>query len=226
MTPIELRNTDDEILLLVSAQKTIAQRDVRVAVPVTALVSTAGTNQSDLEQRIRAALTRFIAADWAFSLVERLGEAVGFERVSLTAWGRVPHAQIYNLAQRARDASAEGLSLGEPEVDYSLPFATLIQAAHDLRGEIVVQVNAQLPDYELWTGRSWRIGSIRFGAAADPARRRTGKGMYRDDDLDDGDAVGGAGGASGRGVTGAERISLRAEVVLRAARPLTGRGVN
>ncbi|MEW5882371.1 MAG: hypothetical protein AB1761_18270 [Pseudomonadota bacterium] len=214
-----LRPQEDEIRYRVVAQRTIVQEEARVAVPVTLLVSTAQLDQSELDRRIRAALKHFIDADWVFSLVRRDGEAVGYERVTLTAWARVPHREVFNLTERARRASSEGLSLGEPEVDYALPFARLNQIAHELRAEIIEQVKQHQAEFAAWTGRTWRIGSIGFGAAGGLADRRTSRGAYRSDneawlsmnfearDADDETA----------GVTGAERIGVVAEVVLRAA---------
>jgi hypothetical protein len=214
-----LRPQEDEIRYRVVAQRTIVQEDVRVAVPVTMLVSTAVTDQAEMERRIRAALKRFIDAEWAFSLVRRAGEAVGFERVTLTAWARVPHRDVYNLNERARRAGSEGLSLGEPEIDYALPFGRLNQVAHELRAEIIEQIKRHQSDFAAWTGREWRIGYISFGVAGGLADRRTSKGAYRSDDdlalsmsLDTR-----AGDDEYAGVTGAERIGIVAEVVLRAA---------
>ncbi|GMV58074.1 MAG: hypothetical protein AMXMBFR72_11860 [Betaproteobacteria bacterium] len=214
-----IRPQEDEIRYRVVAQRTIVQEDARVAVPVTLLVSTAQLDQSELDRRIRGALKRFIDADWVFSLVRRDGEAVGYERVTLTAWARVPHREVFNLNERARRASSEGLSLGEPEIDYALPFARLNQVAHELRAEIIEQIKQHQADFAAWTGRAWRIGSIGFGAASGLADRRTSKGTYRSDDdvafsmaleaRDANDAT--------AGVTGAERIGIVAEVVLRAS---------
>ncbi len=217
-SPLVIRPRDDEIIYRLVSQKTIVQDDVRVSVPVTALVSTAGLDQALLDRRIRAALVRFLESEWVFSLVRRDGEAVGFERVTLTAWTRVPHAQVFNLAERARRASEEGLSLGEPDVDYSLPAKRLNEIAHELRGELMGQVRRQLADYEQWTGRRWRIGQILLGSMTEIASRRTAKGIHRSEDelalsfsassaYDD---------DRSQGVTGAERVSLVAEVTLRS----------
>jgi hypothetical protein len=214
--PLVIRPRDDEIAYRLVVQKTIEQEDVRVSVPVTALISTAGLDQLALDARIRAALGRFLAADWIFSLVRRDGQAVGYERVTLTAWTRVSHAQIFNLAERARGASEEGLSLGEPEVDYGLPAVRLNEIAHGLRGELMTQVQQQLIDYERWTGRRWRIGQIVLGTSSELSARRTAKGIYRSEDDLMMNMSYGDGDERGRGVTGAERVSLVADVTLRS----------
>lgn len=211
MTELTFRPQDDEIKYRVTAQKVVTQEDVRVAVPVTALVSAGKVPEDELERRIRGSLEQFIAADWQFSMVERLGDAVGFERVVLTAWTRVPHPEIYNLAERARRASSEGLSLGEPTIDYSVPFARLAQVTHELRMDILDQAQAQRADYERRTGRAWRIGSLHFGTPGGSGQR-TGKGAYRSEDsleVEDGRPL--------RGVTGSERVEMVAEVILRSA---------
>jgi hypothetical protein len=210
-----LRAQDDEIRYRIVAQRTIVQEEARVAVPVTLLVSTAQIDQAELERRIRAALKRFIDADWVFSLVRRAGEAVGYERVTLTAWARVPHREVFNLNERARRASSEGLSLGEPQIDYTLPLSRLNEIAHELREEIIHQVKRHIADYTAWTGLNWRLGTLTFGVPGPLADRRTAKGVYRSDEdiafsmLPDDDEQ--------AGVTGAERVSIVAQVVLRAA---------
>lgn len=216
-----LRSQEDEIRYKIVAQRTIVQEEARIAVPVTLLVSTAQVDQVELDRRIRTALKSFIDADWVFSLVRRAGEAVGFERVTLTAWARVPHRDVFNLNERARRASSEGLSLGEPEIDYALPFARLNEVAHELREEIIGQVKQHVADYTSWTGVNWRLGTLTFGVAGALGDRRTAKGAYRGDDdvalsmsfdsrFEDEDER--------AGVTGAERVGIVADVVLRAAR--------
>jgi hypothetical protein len=64
MTELTFRPQDDEIKYRVTAQKVVTQEDVRVAVPVTALVSAGKVPEDELERRIRASLGQFIAADW------------------------------------------------------------------------------------------------------------------------------------------------------------------
>jgi hypothetical protein len=215
-----LIDADDEISFQLSAFRTITQEDVRVSVAVTALVSVAHAHGEALEHRIREALNRLIKADWAFSQIRRSGEAVGFERVNLTAWARVPHAQVFNLGERARQAGEEGLALSTPEVDYGLPAARIDELAHELRGELLTRISAQLADYERWTGRRWRIGKITLGANGDGGSRH---GMYRMMHSDNtalsmrvGESLSDDEGNTG--VAGSERIGLSAEVTLRSGK--------
>ena len=217
MNTAPLIETDDEISFQLTAFRTIAQEDVRVSVDVTALVSTSQAHGEALEHRIREALNRLIEADWAFAKIRRAGEAVGFERVTLAAWARVPHAEVFNLGERARRASEEGLALSTPEVDYGLPPDRINEIAHELRGELLAKVSAQLADYERWTGRRWRIGKIALGPQGDWNERHGMRSMsYSDVHVAMCDAMPGGGGNSS--VAGSERLSLTADVTLRAAK--------
>ena len=80
----ELFRPDDTFRFKLFSQKVIVQEDARITVEVHALVSTSQTDHKSLEQKIRAALTAFILSDWSFSTIQRGGEAVGYERVTLS----------------------------------------------------------------------------------------------------------------------------------------------
>jgi hypothetical protein len=220
-TPVPFVSCDDTLRYRLVAQKILSQEDVRVVTEITALVSTANSDQGRLERRIRQALNNFIASDWVFSTVHRLGEAVGFERVSLRAWARVPHGEIYNLEERARRASAEGLSLGKPELDYSLPSARVNEIVQTLRRESIEAVKRHCEEFAQQTGRAWRIGDIEFGVTGSRAQR-TGKGAYRSTS-DDADLMllntAFESDEEETGITGSERIALITSVTLRARMP-------
>lgn len=108
-----LREQEGEIRDRLVARRTIMQKDARVAVPVTLLVSTAPLDASEFDRRIRRALKRFVDSVRVFSRIRRDGEAVGDERGMLTARGRVPHREVFNLNERAQRASGGGLYRGE-----------------------------------------------------------------------------------------------------------------
>lgn len=210
----ELFSTDDTLRFRVQAQKTIPQEDVRIAVEVSALVSTTRPADEALEARIRAALGRFIVADWSFSAVQRDGDAVGFERVSLQASARAPVTQVYNLEERARQASEEGLSLKEPRVNYALSTQRVDAIVQQLRLELLEDVKRQMQQFNEATGRDWRIGDILFGVVDPMAEVPTSKRAFRSQtvnfDIIDRD------GSDEMGLANAERISLVAEVTLKS----------
>lgn len=210
---------DDTLRFKLFAQKIIPQEDARITVEVHALMSTVQNDQGVIEQKIRAVLNEFIDVDWTFSTIRRGGDAVGYERVTLNASARVRIAAIYNLEERARRASKEGLSLKHPKVDYSLPSQRISDVVQDLRKKIVEDVKVQVTEFDQITGRSWRIGDIAFGLKNSPVSRGTSKGAYRasDEYLADEDIFSDWDNA---GVTSAERISLVAEVTLRAVAPV------
>jgi len=213
-TLAELIRPDDTLRFKLFAQKAIVQDDARITVEVHALVSTAQNDRKSLEQKIRAALDSFISADWAFSTIQRGGEAVGYERVTLNASTRVPIAEVYNLDERARQASTEGLSLREPKINYSIPSARVSETVQELRRQIVDDAKRQIIEFDQMTGRTWRIGDISFGLMDNRGEYRTGKGAYRASD----DAIADLfSEADDAGMTSAERISLVADVTLRSS---------
>lgn len=203
---------DDTLRYRSIAQRTLAQDTVCVSVHVSLLVSAVQKDQAGLQHQIRDALDHFIPGhDWVFSTLYRNeNPTVGFEQVSVKASARIPSSQNYNLSERARRASREGLTLSGVTVDCKLPVSLVNKVVHELRGEIVRSVLTELTDFEQITGRTWRIGDIEFGIGG-RAEEYTAKGASRGsgyEDLLDPD---------GEGLSGAERISLIAEVTLRAA---------
>lgn len=206
----------DTLRFRLQAMRTLVQEDVRVAVQVAALVSTRDYDADLLDARIREALRDFIDAEWTFSRLTRAGDAVGYEQVRLTAWTRVPPNAIHNLAERARLASREGLSLTTPAADFAIPPQRMGRIVHELRLEILDQVGRQLQDYRDRTGRDWRLGDLDFGMANEGwGRERTAKGAYRSTTPEFGEDS-----ESEMGLSGAERVILIAEVVLKSAAPV------
>jgi hypothetical protein len=215
---IDNQHFADTLHYRVQMQKTLPQNDVRVRVGITALVNTKDQDQQSLLAHIRERLADFIPAEWALFKIERNADAAGYERVTLKASARIPHTQNYNLTERARLASRDGLALTEPETDYALPAAEVAEVLHELRTEALAEIANQIKDYNHVTGRHWRIGDIKFGIPDEVEEfvRRTSKGAYRAQPeayLEDADATG--------GLTAAERIVLIASVTLRAGAETT-----
>lgn len=213
---LQLPEPSDTLRYRIQAQKALPQDDVRVTVPITALVPTRDHDQAGLQVRIREALSAFIAAEWVFSRIERGGEAVGYERVQLSASARVKSAENYDLAERARRASREGLTLGAPRVDHSLSSEKVDEVVRALRLHILQRIQAHIEEFDQATGRAWRLGDVAFGLEDldERAAVRTSKGAYRD--IED---VLGALDEGGPALAGAERIKLVATVTLRADPP-------
>jgi hypothetical protein len=194
----------------VIAQRTLAQDMVCVSVNVALLVSATQTDQVELQRQVRDALNRFVpGVEWVFSILQReANPTVGYEQINVKASARIPSAQNFNLNDRTRQASREGLTISGAEADYSLPASLVNRVVHELRGEIIGGLLREISDFDQQTGRKWRIGDIEFGIGgrsdeytAKGARRATGY-----EDLLD---------PYGEGLSGAERISLVAEVCLR-----------
>jgi hypothetical protein len=115
----------DTLRYRVESQKTVPHETARISVVAVALVPAQDTDQARLLGQIRGALGAFIDTEWRIAQVERSADTTGYERVTVRAHARVPHAQVFNLGARAREASREGLSLIKPEADYSLPTETV-----------------------------------------------------------------------------------------------------
>lgn len=206
--------TQDTLSFRLYAYQTLPQETVKITVSITMLVSTNQTDQASLRVRIREVLARFIPdCNWVFSVLDRgVHPVAGYERINLEAAARVPSNQNYNLNRRAQLASIEGLSITDPRVDYNLPTRVVNQAVADLRKDILRQAQAEAADYRCLTQRDWRIGSISFGwdddcyghnVTSKGAMRQAGsEGLEVDDPVD--------------GLSGAQQISLRAEVRLHA----------
>lgn len=208
---IYLTRQDDTLRYRAIAQRTLAQDIVRVSVQVALLASAAQKDQAVLIRQIRAALDRFIPdIDWGISTLQRGGtQTVGYEQINVTAVARIPGTQNFNLNERAHLASREGLTLSNAFADCSLPVSVVDRVVHELREEIVKKVMFDLTEFERQTGRKWRVGDIEFGVGGHSGTR-TAKGASRSEgygDLFD---------SEGEGLSGAERISLVAEITLRS----------
>lgn len=204
----------DTLHYRVQVQKTLPQKDVRLRIGITALVHTQDSGQLELLNRIRAQLETFIHADWGLFNIERHGDGMGYERATLKASARIPHTENYNLAERARQASHDGLALTDPEIDYGLSASEMSKVLQELRIEALATITEQIEVYNRVTGRTWRLGKIEFGIPNEMEEftRRTSKGAYRAQPeayVCEGDETG--------GLTAAERIVLIASVTLKAA---------
>jgi hypothetical protein len=216
----------DTLRFRLQAARSLPQEDIRLVVNVTALVKASDHDQNALEKRIREALASLVKTDRTFTRIERQADAAGYERVVLRAGARVSAAENWNFPERARAASREGIAVGTPEVSYALSTDKVDGAVEALRLDLLGTATAQAAKLSEVSKRQWRVGDIEFGAAGIVREnmRRTGKGAYSDEDaslellaLID----------TPTGVTGGERISLVADVTLKAftdmALPVDGR---
>lgn len=212
----------DTLRYRIRVQKSMPQEDLRITVKVTALVPTAEQGWPELHRRVRDALKEFIDNDWSFSHIARTTDASGYERVELRAFARVPIAENYNLVERARGASREGMVLSSPTADYSLSRSRVDEAMEELRLEAILRADRQAATISERSGRRWRVGDIAFGVTdwSEQSGRTTSKGGYRspeDDRFEDGfdeeDVL---------GLAPAERISLIASVTLKSSVPASG----
>ena len=206
----------DTLRFRLQAAQALSQQDIRLTTNVTVLVPAAQNDAIAIERRIREALARLVQTDWTFTRIERDTEAAGYERIQLRASARVPASENWNLAERVRAASRDGIAVGAPEVSYALSSDKVDGAVETLRLNLLRMAARQAEKMSEASGRHWRVGDIEFGAAGlvKETGRRTGKGAFADSDdslemlaLQDTPA----------GVTGGERITLVAQVTLKSS---------
>lgn len=197
----------DTLRFRLSASRTMPRSEVRVTVQVHALVSSGDQDHDALVARVRGALARFIDTAWTVSGVTRNADDTGFERVALTASAQVPVRDNYNLQERARRASVEGLAISDPTVDVRLPGKVIAEATIDLQEYIVELAQQRIARFDKATGRAWRIGDIQFGLDTEGydvspklARRETALLEGASEDL----------------LTTSERLTLVAQVTLKS----------
>lgn len=206
-----LAQQDDSLRFRVIAQRTLSQETVLLSVKVALLVSANQTDQSELQRWAKSALVQFVPnVEWGFSTLRRQSNAVvGYEQIEIEASARIPCDQNFNLKERAQLASREGLSISHVKVSYALPVYLVNEVVHELRLEIIHDLLKEIAHFEQLTGRKWRIGDVEFGITgrgdeytAKGASRSTGYEAILDPDCE--------------GLSGAEKISLVAEVCLRS----------
>ena len=205
----------DTLQYRVALHEILPKDQIRLFVQVRALVATAIEEpQGTFITRIHAALEDFAASKWTLAELDvRPDETEGYERVTVSAWTTLRAEDNHNLEQRARAASRPGLTLAEPAVQPTLSRDKVAETVSRLSERILRQVSEQAAHYSQLTQRSWRIGHIEFGArdeSSDRNRPRSLKGAYRQDETDPFQLP------EDFSLTGAERISVVANVVLKA----------
>ena len=204
---VQLRDTQT-LRFRTVAHKNVPRDSVRVNCAVAALVSAVDRDHAALLRRINAMLHHFIPVEWQLASPNRQADSSGYERVTLEANARAPLAENYNLSERARRVSSEGLTILDPDVDHRLPAARVASAVQALRLEILEDAFRQAREFSTADGITWQLGDIEFGVGTLDPGVRNSKGAYRDELRDvDGDQA---------PEPAAERIRLVAAVVLKA----------
>ncbi len=211
--------TTDSLRFRIRVQKAIAQQDLRIGATITALIPAAEPGGLELRQQVRNALKAFVDADWSFSRVARATDGSGYERIELRAFARISVAENFNLHERARAASREGMVLSSPTVDYSLSRTQVDEAMEELRLEAILRAERQAATISERTGRTWRVGDIVFGVAdwSDSAGRMTAKGGYRSSE--DETFADGVEDDEASALSPAERVALIASITLKSNAP-------
>ena len=204
---------DDTISYKIYVAKAVPLADVTVTAQLVLMVSNRDENL-DLDSRIRGALKDFIDTDWTLLEQERSSATPGFERIQLKAMAKVPAKENRKLEERAAGANREGLEFGHVHVSRNLPQDQANQIIKELWFEAVEKVTAHLEEFNLASDRTWRVGDITLGVPGGGRQSgRPSKGGF----IEDPDEP--LGKFMESGLSGAEKISLTADVTLRSARP-------
>jgi hypothetical protein len=205
---------DDTLNYKVYVAKAVPRGDVAITVNVRLIASTQDNEVERINARLREALQDFISADWKFVGNTREGLTPGFEKILVQAIAKVPAEENRNLEERARKAGREGLELGEIAVKRALPQDQVNQIVKELWFDAVRKTREHIVEFNEASGRQWRLGDIVFGVPGSGQQpRQFAKGGYREDATESlADLV-------ESGLSGADKISLIAEVTLKSSRP-------
>ena len=205
---------DDTISYKIYVAKAVPLADVTVTAQLQLMVSNRDENP-DLDSRIRGALKNFIDTEWTLLEQERSSATPGFERIQLKAMAKIPAKENQKLEERAARANCEGLEFGHLFVSRNLPQDQANQIIKDLWFEDVEKVTDHIIEFNRVSGRRWRIGDIALGVpGGKQSSVRSAKGGYIED-LDEP-----LGKFMESGLSGAEKISLTADVTLRSSKPM------
>ncbi len=159
----------DDITLVLRAQKIIVHETVRVNVGINAQIDQS-TNESDFRAELQATLKKFIDTDWKIQSIQRFKGTNRYETVSVAATARVQETENYQLQERATILSRIGFELINPQVDYSLTFDEIQKVNEELRLSLLTKALSETaainkafnenstPD----TRQIFRVSSTRF----------------------------------------------------------------
>jgi hypothetical protein len=159
----------DDVTLVLRAQKVIVHETVRVNVNIKAQVENE-TNEADFRQAVQATLKSFIDTEWKIQNVHRSKGSSRYEDVFVQATARVSEKENHQLQERAAKLSRIGFEVINPSVDYNLTFDEIDQVNRELRLELFRQVLTETNEInkvfaELAQGSPkshFRVSSTRF----------------------------------------------------------------
>lgn len=201
----ELRLFQDTVTLQLRDELVVTNDTVRVSVQVVALIAD-DTAEETIREDIRKALSAFIPdAEWHFNSIHRAKDGTGYERITLLAHTRVNERENYKLEIRAQSASRQGLQIGQPVVDTSVPNAKLEEAESNLRSSLVAKAVQEMSSISEAANRSYRLHKIKFLNANDLTRSAVTMSY-------------GSGFSEAEGLANAQKLTMTAEVIF-AAKP-------
>ena len=146
---------DPTLLYSDEVSQEVRHVDAEVTVQVTVLVPTTFTRQQ-VAARVNEALGRFHAGTWQVAPVQQRADA-GFERATFVASARIPLDDLHNLAERTKDVSSEGLTLGEPRVRFAIQGDVLAAAMRALVVRTYMAAELQTKALQAATGKPWNV---------------------------------------------------------------------
>lgn len=204
----------DTINFQLRADAVVVSDTVKVIVHINALV-TSETTENALRAEIKRTLAAFLDVPWQINGIERASDDSGYEKVAMRATARVSETENYNLENRAKAVSRQGLKLGDVEVDSTVPAPMLEAAEKSLRAEILKKAKAEAADLSAVSGREYRVGVVSFQNQGDPVMRKSTAQAMNATSYGSGFA-GAAGGGDGgdESLSNAQKVSLAANITL------------
>lgn len=167
---MQQEKVQDDITIILKAQKTIVHETVRINVGISAQVAS-NTSETDFRSQIHSTLRDFIDTEWKIQSIQRHKGSSNFEQVTVQATARVPEKENYQLSERATQLSCIGFELINPTVDYSLTFDEIQSVNRGLRLSLFNQALQECDAYneaQIESGGyqhgNYRVASSRFDA--------------------------------------------------------------
>lgn len=157
----------DDITVVLQAQKTVVHETVRINVHISAQIDPSQP-ESAFRAEVHSTLKRFIDTDWKIQNIQR-NTGNQFENVYVQATARVLEKENYQLNDRAKKVSKVAFEVINPTADYSLTFDEIQQVNTDLRLILLrkaiaecVSYNSAFKDASGHRTVRYRVASSRF----------------------------------------------------------------
>ncbi len=205
----------DRVVLTLTAEDWVETETARVRVAVDSAIS--ADEVALARGRIMETFARLAPeADWHVTVFNRSRDATGLERWHLEAEARVPEPGLDGLYERAKEASRPGEQVRVLSIDFTPTLADRERVLAGLRSQIYAQAKEELGRLNaVYADRAYRVKAIDFtGLERRPVRPYRREAMMMEQPMAEIAAT-----AAPAPIGVAQRVQVRATVVLAAARP-------